>query len=321
MKRSGLNEKDGQVENVDSAAPASENVDALVSSFLEELAGLVPNMKEAQQLEVIDKKPVDKPPEPETARPVSVQPAEEDHPRPKIDFATIDREIEESLNELEQLKARVIPITERRDPKPDPTVSTPAKPIVNVPAVAPAPPVKARPAKLPEVADAEEQEWKTLEVFRSQIASRKPHPWLKPAIGVAILVIILGIPAYQLFKLRSAPSTPAAGPAASSLGSAEQVADPGPDGSENRVKAESVTKVKPVYPQLARKQGVTGTVVLEADISETGDVVRAKAVSGPNLLREAAEEALMKWKFKPASVDGVNVASKEEILMDFEPPK
>lgn len=83
------------------------------------------------------------------------------------------------------------------------------------------------------------------------------------------------------------------------------------------VAAEAIKRVQPTYPPLARAQNVSGTVEVEADINEEGDVVKVKAVSGPVLLRAAAEEALLKWKFRPASTNGINVASKARVKMTF----
>ncbi len=83
--------------------------------------------------------------------------------------------------------------------------------------------------------------------------------------------------------------------------------------------AETILRVKAIYPEEAKEQKISGIVELEADINERGDVVRAKAVSGPELLRRAAEDALMKWKFKPASFNGANIASQARISISFNP--
>jgi TonB family protein len=83
------------------------------------------------------------------------------------------------------------------------------------------------------------------------------------------------------------------------------------------VMAEAIKKVPPVYPPFARAQKISGKVEVEVEINDNGDVFRAKAVSGPDMLRPAAEEALRKWKFKPASVDGINVPSKARIAVNF----
>jgi periplasmic protein TonB len=90
-----------------------------------------------------------------------------------------------------------------------------------------------------------------------------------------------------------------------------------PPKTRTAVMAEAIKKVPPVYPGLARAQKISGKVEVEVEINDNGDVFRAKAVSGPNLLRAAAEEALRKWKFKPASVDGISVPSKARIAVNF----
>jgi protein TonB len=81
--------------------------------------------------------------------------------------------------------------------------------------------------------------------------------------------------------------------------------------------SEPVVRVQPTYPTIARMQKVSGIVEVDAYINEKGDVVRAQAVSGPMLLRAAAEEAVMKWKFKPASINSVNIASQARISVSF----
>ena len=68
---------------------------------------------------------------------------------------------------------------------------------------------------------------------------------------------------------------------------------------------------------MARIQKVDGTVELEAYVNEKGDVVRADVVAGPTLLRAAAENALLKWKFRPASVNGVPVPSRSRVFIVF----
>jgi TonB family protein len=78
-----------------------------------------------------------------------------------------------------------------------------------------------------------------------------------------------------------------------------------------------LTKVNPVYPEMARRLRISGRVQVEAEVSNKGDVVHAKAVSGPELLRRAAEDAVMKWKFRPASINGSNVGSMTSIAVDF----
>jgi periplasmic protein TonB len=81
--------------------------------------------------------------------------------------------------------------------------------------------------------------------------------------------------------------------------------------------AEIIKRVQPEYPVLARRQEISGTVEVEVDVNEKGEVVLARAVSGPSLLRPAAEAAIMNWRFKPASVGGESVPSKAKVSVSF----
>src|SRR5690242_15771134 len=56
-------------------------------------------------------------------------------------------------------------------------------------------------------------------------------------------------------------------------------------------------QVKPVYPELAKRMDIKGTVWVEATVAPSGEVLGAKAVRGNSLLASAAEEAVRKWKF------------------------
>jgi protein TonB len=69
-------------------------------------------------------------------------------------------------------------------------------------------------------------------------------------------------------------------------------------------------RVLPVYPMMARRHGLEGTVVLRVLVSETGGVGQAavEASSGCADLDKAAVEAVRKWRFIPATRGGVAVA-------------
>ena len=61
---------------------------------------------------------------------------------------------------------------------------------------------------------------------------------------------------------------------------------------------------KPIYPPAARSVGASGTVVVEVTIGEGGEVIEARAVSGPPLLQQAAVEAARRAKFSPTTLSG-----------------
>ncbi len=62
-----------------------------------------------------------------------------------------------------------------------------------------------------------------------------------------------------------------------------------------------ITKVAPVYPELARRMHISGTVVVHLTVQPDGSVSDTKVESGHALLSPAAQEAVRRWRFEPAS--------------------
>ncbi|MBI2840203.1 MAG: TonB family protein [Acidobacteria bacterium] len=73
----------------------------------------------------------------------------------------------------------------------------------------------------------------------------------------------------------------------------------------------AVTRPSPVYPDVAKRSGVAGTVRLSILVSETGSVVDVKVLSETGgklgLLNEAASSAVKRWKYQPATRSGKKV--------------
>ena len=78
-----------------------------------------------------------------------------------------------------------------------------------------------------------------------------------------------------------------------------------------------ISSVMPVYPSTARSAGVTGNVVVVASISTTGAVVATKVLSGPVMLRQAAVDAVKRWKYQPGTLNGDPVAVDISVTMSF----
>ena len=78
--------------------------------------------------------------------------------------------------------------------------------------------------------------------------------------------------------------------------------DPGGEISR-RVK----TKVQPVYPELARKMNISGTVKVQVVVAPNGSVKDAKVVGGHPVLANAAMDAVKKWRFEPATMESSGV--------------
>jgi protein TonB len=66
--------------------------------------------------------------------------------------------------------------------------------------------------------------------------------------------------------------------------------------------------VPPVYPALAIKARVSGTVILEATLTEQGAVENIKVISGHPLLVQAAIDCVKQWVYEPTYLNGQPVS-------------
>jgi TonB family protein len=78
-----------------------------------------------------------------------------------------------------------------------------------------------------------------------------------------------------------------------------------------------LTSAQPVYPPLAKKQGLEGDVTIEATIDATGQVGGMKVVSGPVALQQAAMDAMRLWKYEPAKLNGLAVSMPTRVIIRF----
>ena len=77
--------------------------------------------------------------------------------------------------------------------------------------------------------------------------------------------------------------------------------------------------LQPQYPAAEQRAGRTGTVVIEVTIGTDGRVRSARRVSATSDLFWAAAErqALTRWRFRPATVDGRPVESSRTMTIHF----
>ena len=66
--------------------------------------------------------------------------------------------------------------------------------------------------------------------------------------------------------------------------------------------------VPPIYPPLASRARVSGTVVLEATLTAEGTVEEIRVVSGHPLLLDAAITCVKQWQYEPTLLNGVPVS-------------
>lgn len=78
-----------------------------------------------------------------------------------------------------------------------------------------------------------------------------------------------------------------------------------------------IVDVPPVYPEIAKATKVEGLVILEAVISERGNVERVRVLRSHPLLDAAAVEAVKGWRYTPTLLNNVPVSVLITITMNF----
>lgn len=78
-----------------------------------------------------------------------------------------------------------------------------------------------------------------------------------------------------------------------------------------------VYKTLPAYPYIAKAAHKEGVVVLQATISATGTIENLRAVSGDQMLRQAAIDAVSNWRYRPYMLNGQPVEVETTVNVVF----
>jgi TonB family protein len=79
-----------------------------------------------------------------------------------------------------------------------------------------------------------------------------------------------------------------------------------------------LSEVRPLYPKEAREKELEGSVALDVLIDEKGKVRQVSVIEGPLIFRQDAIEAMKKFTFRPAKVDGKAVAVRIRYSLKFQ---
>ena len=85
-----------------------------------------------------------------------------------------------------------------------------------------------------------------------------------------------------------------------------------------------IKRIQPKYPPSAKSLGIEESVMLNALISENGDVEKTVVIKGGNPqygFNEASQDAVRQWRFKPAVKNGVKVKVWKPIMIAFKKNK
>ncbi len=78
-------------------------------------------------------------------------------------------------------------------------------------------------------------------------------------------------------------------------------------------------RVDPEYPVAARPGKLQGVIALDVVVGRDGSVLDVRALNGPEVLAQAAMDALRWWRFEPYRVDGQPVVVETTMAVEFKP--
>jgi protein TonB len=78
-----------------------------------------------------------------------------------------------------------------------------------------------------------------------------------------------------------------------------------------------IAPIRPIYPAIARAAGVSGKVIVEAVISKNGTIESLHVVSGPEMLKSAAIDAIRAARYQPFRLNGEPVEIQTTITVNF----
>lgn len=78
-----------------------------------------------------------------------------------------------------------------------------------------------------------------------------------------------------------------------------------------------VHRVEPAYPPQARKDKLEGIIALDIVVGRDGSVVSMHPLNGPDLLAQAAMDALRWWKFEPYRINGEPAVVETTVAVEF----
>jgi TonB family protein len=77
---------------------------------------------------------------------------------------------------------------------------------------------------------------------------------------------------------------------------------------------------RPIYPDEAKANRISGTVVIDIVTNEEGNVIWARAISGPEELRDASQKAACRARYSPTAISGRRIQTESSIVYRFVAP-
>jgi len=91
-----------------------------------------------------------------------------------------------------------------------------------------------------------------------------------------------------------------------------------PTVNDKLAKEHLIKRVDAPYPPMATAAHVSGVIVLAVEIDANGAVTVLAVLSGPEMLRSAAVNAVKQYSYKPFLIDGVPSTVRTAVQVKFE---
>ena len=79
----------------------------------------------------------------------------------------------------------------------------------------------------------------------------------------------------------------------------------------------AIFRQEPSYPPGARQGRISGSVIVQVTVDESGKVINARTLCGHDYFARTSEEAARRWRFTPTMVNGVPVKVVGTITFNF----
>jgi TonB family protein len=133
---------------------------------------------------------------------------------------------------------------------------------------------------------------------------RRAAVWLTTMLGIAIALAAFGWRWNRGWeKLES--------------GLNEQIATPHVQVPAEAMEKLLIHRVEPVYPPEARAAKLEGVIAVDIVVRRDGSVASMHALNGPDVLAQAAMDALRWWKFQPYLLNGQPVVVETTVAVEF----
>jgi protein TonB len=144
---------------------------------------------------------------------------------------------------------------------------------------------------------------------------KKPAPKKVPAKTVPPPKPVVNAAAKTPAKVAAPPPVPVSAPAPAAPVSPTK-REPLRVGG-NVQEAKLIRRVAPVYPELAKRSRAEGSVILEVNVDEGGNVTAVRVVRGHPLLNDEAIRAVRQWKYSPTLLNGEAVPVVATVTVIF----